>query len=68
MKKTIAQHWKDSYSSDAGFHLFAFLATAQHDYAISELTAWLIDQGFNPDYIAEQVALYRAKGALRPWD
>lgn len=65
---TIEQHWKDSYSRDAGFHLFAFFVAAQTEYTISELTAWLIGQGYNADYIAEQVSLYREKGALRPWD
>ena len=65
---TIAQYWEDSRSRDAAFHLFAFLVTAQRDYTIGELTSWLIGQGFNADYIAEQIALYRAKGALRPWD
>lgn len=65
---TIKQHWEESFSSDARFHLFAFLAEAQLEYSISELTAWLISRGHNADYIAEQVALFRAKGALRPWD
>ena len=65
---TIEQCWKDSSSRDAGFHLFAFLVTGQGEFTISELTAWLISRGYNPGYIAEQVALYRAKGALRPWD
>ena len=65
---TITQHWENSYSRDAGFHLFVFLVEAQADYAISDLTAWLIGRGFNADYVAEMVALYRAKGALRPWD
>ena len=65
---TIEQHWEDSKSRDQQFHVFAFLVTAQADYPVSELTTWLVSQGFNADYIAEQVALYRAKGALRPWD
>lgn len=65
---TIEQQWKDSFSSDAGFHLFLFFAEGQEKFAISDLTAWLISRGYNADYIAEQVANYRARGVLRPWD
>jgi hypothetical protein len=65
---TIEQHWQDSYSRDEGFHLFAFLVSAQAEYSIADLTAWLIGKGFSASYIADRVALYRAHGALRPWD